>query len=191
VTQIKPAKKNRGQTPQEEIKKRQLKLKDIIYEASLDGKFLTQKEVLEKLKEAGYKISRSELTRDKRAIATQNDFIRDLAEHNYSQFMEESFNLYTAIREEALALAGSSWVKRTVKDKTTDEGGSHEVVNVTDEAGPKKMFYELALNAENSRVQMLKGDVLNYSVAYLGKKLDQYKAIIDSRSKTKGVFKLK
>lgn len=192
MTPRKPSRIKRQLDPKAvEIQKRQLKLKDIIYEASQEGKFLTQKEVLEKLDEAGYKITRSELTRDKRAIATKNDFIRDLAEHNYSQYMEESFNMFSFIREEALKLAGSEWIKRTVKDKNTDEGASHEVINVADEAGPKKMFYDLALTAENMRVQMLKGDVLNYSVAYLGKKLAFYKEIVDSRASTKGILKSK
>lgn len=190
MTQSKPVKKSKKHPTNEEIQQRQSKLKDILYEASQDGKYLPDKVVLEKLAEAKFKITRSELARDKRAIATNNSWLRDLAEHNYSSYMEESFELFKVIRNEAMQLAGSDWVKRTVKDKTTDEGGSHEVINTTDEAGPKKMFYDLALNAENSRVNMLKGDVLNYTMAFLGKKLQYYKEKAEAKSKG-GVLKLK
>ena len=94
MTLEKSPKKKLGRKPNNESQKRQAKLKEIIYNYSQEGKFLTQKKALAELKEAGFEISRSELARDKHVIVTNNNWIKNLAEENYSAYMEESFNMF-------------------------------------------------------------------------------------------------
>lgn len=172
-----------------DVEKRREKLQEILNDNFANGSILTSKMIMDKMKDAKFPYSnRRDLYRDRVALAKNNSFVRDMAESTYSANMEESFEVFTHIRDEALRLAGSEWEKRKHKTKNADTGVSTENETITDEAGPKNMFLNLAMNAEKCRVDMMNGDLLNYSVAFLGKKLNQYKtqlAELEAKKKTK------
>lgn len=166
--------------------RRRVKLQSIINDLHKDRLHITEKILLERLDTAGYKIKRQQLYLDRVVLAKENTFIRDLAESSYSQIIEEVYNDITLIKEKCLALAEKDWVRRLIKEKPTgavDKDGK-PVVRVErlieeNESAPKQNFYALALKCDEQIMNLMRGDLLNVSVALLARKLDHYRSEIE------------
>ena len=166
--------------------RRRVALQNIINDLHKERRHITEKILLEKLDAKGYKIKRSSLYEDRVALAKENTFIRDLAESSYSQVIEEVYNDITLIKEKCLALAEKDWVRRLIKEKPTgaiDKDGK-PVVRVErlieeNESAPKQNFYALALKCDEQIMNLMRGDLLNVSVALLARKLDHYRSEIE------------
>lgn len=171
----------KGKSPRnfDVIKTRREKLIEIQSKYYRDEKHLSPKLMLKELDKAGFKIDRKTLYNDRKYLAESNNFVRDIAESFYSQMIEDMFNDLEHIKGEAYRLAEKEWIRRTVKDKTANGQTSQERSIDTNEATPKGMFLKLAVDCVKEQANLLKGDVMNYSVAFLSNKMRIYKSEVD------------
>lgn len=150
-------------------------LMNIINEMHRTDQHIRPKTLLAKLAESGYKIDRMTLYYDRKFLAETNTFVRDIAESTYSQMIEDCHNNICYIRDQAIELASKTWQKSKAKRRNTAGQEMTETELTEDEAVPRERFYRLALDCEKQIMELLKGDVMNYSVAFLSKKLQRYK----------------
>lgn len=172
------------------IKKRRDTVQLIINDLHKEGKPIRPRTIHERLKEKGYEVDTVTLYFDRKYLAEHNSFVRDIAESNYSQMIEDHHTNVSHIRDQALELAEKLWQKTKAKRKIAGETTTTETEMIEDEAIPRERFYRLALDCERQLLELLKGDVLNYSVAFLQKKLQTYKAEVERLQQLTGVKSL-
>ena len=157
-----------------DITERQALLKQIIEDYHRKGRKPSRKDLLEYLEKRGYSIDMSTLYRDKAAINSENRFVVDMAETNYSGYMEEIWESLEYIKEEAIKNYEKDWVitKETKRSKNESETVTEKIHGHPDS---KLRFLKLLNDVIDSQVLVMKGDTLDVSVGFLGKKLGQYK----------------
>ena len=175
-----------GRNSDKVIKERRAVIQQIINDLHKEGKPIRPKILHEKLKEKGFVIDTVTLYFDRKFLAENNSWVRDIAESNYSQMIEDHHTNVSYIRDQAMDLAEKSWSKSKAKRKIAGETTTTETELIEDEANPRERFYRLALDCEKQLLELLKGDVLNYSVAFLQKKLQSYKAEIERLQQVTG-----
>ena len=157
-----------------DITERQALLKQIIDDYKKKGRQPSRKDLLVELEKRGHHIDMSTLYRDKTAINSENYFVVDIAETNYSAYMEEIWESYELIKQEAIKNYEKDWVitKEIERSKNEPETITEKIYGHPDS---KLRFLKLLKEATDSQVSLLKGDTLDVSVGFLGKKLGQYK----------------
>lgn len=173
--------RNKGRNSDESVDKRRLALQEIINGCHKSGNPPSNQYLLEQLSKRGFPITRMTLYTDRRWLAKQNTFVRDIAESTYSQIIEDIFNNISLIESKAFELANKSWTKTKTITRTNPNAKKGQPKTITEtqtetnDAVPKERFLSLALDCQRERMNLLKGDVTDITVAMLSKRLDQYK----------------
>jgi len=156
------------------IEKRRKALRRIISDYGQKGKKPSRKELLFELAKKGFKIDLSTLYRDKTSINGENSFLRDIAEANYSVYVEEMWDNLDFIIENSI----ENYHKNFPITKTTkhEKNGEIETTIQTIKNNPdsKQKFLRLILDATMEKASLIKGDTINFSVAFLSKKLHKF-----------------
>jgi len=178
--------RNKGRNSDESVDKRRLALQEIINDCHKSGKHPSNKYLLEQINKKGFPITRMTLYTDRVKLARQNTFVRDIAESTYSQMIEDIFNNVSFIESEAFEMAKKSWIRTktiTRNNPNTKKGQPKTITEThteTNDAVSKERFLRLALDCQHAKTDLIKGDVINVTVAMLGKRLDQYKLQLEN-----------
>ena len=165
---------------------------------SADG---TTDSIIQQMREAGFKdYNRQMHYRDKTDLNKNSTFLIDLAQFNYSAYIEEISDNLRFIEEQAKAMYRQEWNQ----DKTITKHivVNNELVQVEEHhktapiAAPKLKALEIIANVQKLRTDLVSGDTLNISAALIGKKFREMqedvnrleKPVPKSKSKT-GVIK--
>jgi hypothetical protein len=181
-----------------EIQKRQEILQETINNAHKEGVVLSAKYLINKMRERGYKMDRMTLYRERKALANQNNFVRDIAESTYSQMIEEIWDGLTNLEEKAQDLSEKQWTRAVMvkKHRPPETPAEEENPNLipahsierrveTLSFQPKAMFLRLQKEIMEQKMALLKGDTMNVSVAFLSSKLNDYKQKLDEKKQEK------
>ncbi len=177
--------RNKGRNSDESVEKRRSALQEIINDCHKSGKNPSNKYLLEQLNKKGFPITRMTLYIDRVKLARENTFVRDIAESTYSQMIEDIFNNITTVEGEAFEMANKSWTrtKTITRNNPNRKKGQPKTITEThietNDAVSKERFLRLALDCQSAKTNLLKGDVINVTVAMLGKRLDQYRSQLD------------
>lgn len=177
--------RNKGRNSDESVDKRRSVLQEIINDCHKSGKHPSIQYLLEQLSKKGFPITRMTLYTDRVWLARQNTFVRDIAESSYSQIIEDMFNNISFIESESFEMANKTWsrTKTITRNNPNKKKGQPktltETQTETNDAVPKERFLRLALDCQTAKINLLKGDVTNITVAMLGKRLDQYRSQLE------------
>lgn len=173
-------------TTVEDINLRRDVLAKIISDLKVEGVPVTKKILVEKMAKKGYKMDDSTLHRDRTELNKKNTFVRDMGESNYSSYIEEIATTLDYVTNEALAIYEAEWNKVAVNTKTKGGrivkgrvvGGEtvfHERKAEKNALHAKIQALRIINDATKCKLELLKGDTINISVALLGQKLNKLK----------------
>jgi len=181
--------RNKGRNSDESVDKRRLVLQEIINDCHKSGNHPSNRYLLEQINKKGFPITRMTLYTDRVKLARENTFVRDIAESTYSQIIEDIFNNITFIESEAFEMANKSWTrtKTITRNNSNKKKGQPKTITEThtetNDAVTKERFLRLALECQTAKINLLKGDTINITVALLSKKLYQYKLQLEEIAK--------
>ena len=133
-------------------------------------------DIIQKMREAGFKDYNHRMYyRDKTDLNKNSTYILDLAQFNYSAYVEEINDDLTFVEEQALAMYRQEWNQ----DKTIIKNivVNNEIVQVEEHhktapnATPKLKALEILTNAQKLKMQLISGDTLNVSAALVGRRM--------------------
>ena len=165
----------------DDIAGRRLMLAKVIEKAQTDDKHLTEKEQLAIMKKKGYNMSRATLYTDKTALNRSNTFVRDLAESNYSKYIEDIFKTLDFVEAEARIQYNKKWTQDKVVKKETQDGVMVETHITEEQAMPKNMFLLTIARAAELKARLLAGDAVHISVALLAQKFAKMTNELEAR----------
>jgi len=158
------------------IEKRRKALRRIISNYGQKGEKPSRKDLLFELSKKGFKIDLSTLYRDKTKINEESSFLRDIAETNYSAYVEEMWENLDFVIENSIEIYHKNFpITKTTKH---EKNGKIETTIQTIKNHPesKQKFLRLILDATMEKVSLFSGSTINFSVAFLSKKMHQFKA---------------
>ncbi len=135
-----------------DIVTRQHMLAEIIFKLNSEHKPCGPKVLLKLMKEKGYDVDRSTICRDRLAINRRNNFLKDLAESNYSFYIESMWSDIEFVIQ-----------------------GAHQMFINAKNGMSKIHAVKLILDTVKAKHELLNGRVLDVSVELLGKKLHKLK----------------
>jgi len=159
---------------------RRIDLQKIIDAAKKKGIPITRKYLISQLKKKGYTIDKSTLYRDRTFLNQNNTFIRDIAESNYSEMMQDIWEKLEWVEEQALLQYDKKWtnskeIKRQIYDKDEGVVTLHDMILTDELSQPKSAFLNLIKDIQKQKFEFLTSHNVHLSAAMLARKLTLYK----------------
>lgn len=156
-------------------------LKDVHVELAKDGLPTTTKNLMSGLEKKGLKLTYDQFYTIRKKLNERSTFVTSIAETQYSGFIQDIYEKLNYIEDECLELAKQDWTETKTRSGDGSEGSSF-VETSPNQYKPKHDFLKLAKEVQKEKRELLKGDVINVSVAMLEKKFQQVRE--ESRAKT-------
>lgn len=153
-----------------------------------EGKPLTNKNVMLGMEKAGWKGDRWQFYYIQKKWQENSNFVVSIAETQYSAMIEDIYRKLMNIEDQCFELAEENWTVRKTRTGDGSEGSSY-VETEDNQYKPKHDFLKLAKEVQKEKRELLKGDVINVSVAMLEKKFQKLRD--ESEAKTAEIQHLK
>lgn len=165
----------RRHTTVEDIEVRRQALLDVILETRKKRKLLTRKAMIDGMKKKGFDVDVATLYRDRTALNRTNNFVRDLAESNYSAIQEDIQEVLDWVEQEAERQYRKTWTNsKTVKKEIPTNEGLVEIEEVTttgEVAAAKAAFLKIIKEVQELKNKLIHGENIQLSVALLKDKI--------------------
>lgn len=155
----------------QDIQERRNELNTIISNFETRGKKFTKKILVEELAKKGFRIDARTLYRDLVVIMKDDSFVRDLAKSTYSAYIHRIFDEIDGYDEKI-----HEWMedppkthKRILEYDQSHPMAKPKIKRVIEETTSKTEILKLGLRIQEFRINALKGDLVNTSVALLSK----------------------
>jgi hypothetical protein len=152
------------------------------------GKPLTNQNLMTGLAKKGFKGDRFLFYRIQKKWQENSNFVISIAETQYSAMIEDIWNKLKHIEDQSLDLAGRDWTEIKTREGDGTEGSSY-TETTPNQYKPKHDFLKLAKEVQKEKRELLKGDVINVSVAMLEKKFQMLRD--ESEAKSQEISHLK
>ena len=163
--------KHKGDS-QEEAECRQRVLAGIYEKYGKKNEDPSDKQLIDDLKKAGYKISRATLYRDKGEIFRDNTFVEDVAGKTYSYIIHRCFEDLQFAKRKAKEILAKKWTNSKVVTKETENGKIIEETITKEIAGPHLQALRLIMDIVMSINNLINGNTLQVSAALWTKHTD-------------------
>lgn len=171
-------------SPDEVVQNRRTQIGIIAARLSKDGRIITVPAIraeLIKTKEFS-EISESQVWHDYRYVCSENTFVKDMAQYTYSQMVENDYNGYVWIYDEARKNYEKKWTQsKQIRYQDNKSKGKWKTETVITEelAAPKARFLEIMIAAKKAMADIREGRSQKISVALLQHEFGQTKRELD------------
>jgi|APSaa5957512535_1039671.scaffolds.fasta_scaffold12997_7 hypothetical protein len=158
--------KNKGDTA--DNKERRLHtLEKILEEYDIADKRPSPKEILQKLENKGFYISKTTLYDDYSELTINDSFVRDLAEKTYSKYIHDCFDSIEFAERKARKVLQESWSRSKISKKDVFVDGKRETIiekTITESiAEPHLKAIAEIRECAVAKVHLLSGDIIKVS----------------------------
>jgi Fe2+ or Zn2+ uptake regulation protein len=164
---------------QEDITLRRQILLQIITKMKKDGQTVNRFTVLPHLKKAGFDVEEGTVYRDLTALNRENNWVRDLAESNYSAYQEDIALGLDWIITEAKKQYEKKWTQSKRIIKQLPRGKKlvtiEENTITTELAQPKAAFLAIIAKAHELKMKHTNGENINISAALISAEFKELK----------------
>jgi hypothetical protein len=147
-------------------------LKDVHVELAKEGKPATTKNLMSGLEAKGLKFTYDQFYTVRKKLNERSTFVTAIAQSQYSGMVQDIYEKLNYIEDQCLELASEDWTETKTRSGDGSEGSSF-VETTPNQYKPKHDFLKLAKEVQKEKRELLKGDVINVSVAMLEKKFQE------------------